>query len=165
MGLGDLKPHEKLWNLSSSTLRSTLDRVMLRLGLPIHQKRKIKPMTLASFRPGGATFLISQTESSELVQRRGRWASLRVMQVYLQEVSASTFMNDVGEIAKGRILQAMNLFPEVLQRACSFYAWKYPEKTWHWFFQHGLTSASKPSVGRGGKTCATCKDERINQLH
>eukprot|EP00438_Fugacium_kawagutii_P033656 Skav204053 [mRNA] locus=scaffold3:301963:308610:- [translate_table: standard] len=151
LGLGDLKPHEKLWNQSSSTLRSRLDRVMLRLGLPIHQKMKVKPMTLASFRPGGATYLIALTESSELVRRRGRWASLRVMEVYLQEVSASTYMNDVGEDAKARILQAMDLFTEVLTMAQSFHSWCYPEKTWHWFFQHGLSSASKPAMGSGAR--------------
>lgn len=137
LGLGDLRKDEKLWPGSSSTLRSRLDKVMSRLGLPTTTKSKVKPMTLSSFRPGGATHLIALTESAETVRRRGRWASMKVMEVYLQEVSTSTYLNDIEEESKQKVLQAMSVFPEVLKLANAFSQWQYPEPTWNWFFQHG----------------------------
>lgn len=142
IGLGDLKSGDRLWHGSASTLRSRLDKALSRLGLPITTQGKAKPMTLASFRPGGATHLIAQTESAEMVRRRGRWASMRVMEIYLQEVSTSTYLNDIDVSAKDRVLRAMSVFPEVLKlaTATAFVIWQYPEPTWSWFFQHGLGS-------------------------
>ena len=95
LGFQGLRKDEKLWPLSSSTLRSRLVRVLQRLHLPSRSTDVPKPITLASFRPGGATWLIMMTECSELVQRRGRWASWATMSIYLQEVAASTYLNDV----------------------------------------------------------------------
>ena len=83
IGLGALKPHEYLWTGSSSALRHRLDKVLLKFGLPITTMNRQKPMTLASCRPGGATFMISQTESAEMVQQRGCWLSLKVMNLYI----------------------------------------------------------------------------------
>ena len=140
LGLGHLKRGDKLWPGSSSTLRSRLDKALARFGLPITTRGKAKPMTLASFRPGGATYLIAQTESAELVRRRGRWASMHVMEIYLQEVSTSTYLNDIDASAKERVLRAMSVFPEVLKLATAFVNWQCPEPTWSWFFQHGLGS-------------------------
>ena len=34
LGLGHLKPYEKVWPNSPSTMRSRLDKILLRLGLP-----------------------------------------------------------------------------------------------------------------------------------
>ena len=36
--------------------------------------------------------MLQATEDSELVRRRGRWASHKVMEIYLQEVASSTFV-------------------------------------------------------------------------
>lgn len=96
MGIGKLMPRERIWPSSPSTLRHRLDKVLSKLGLPTKMVNKQKPLTLASFRPGGAIYLIGLTESSELVRRRGRWISLKVMDIYLQEVAASTFMREDG---------------------------------------------------------------------
>ena len=43
-------------------------------------------LSLGSFRPGGATWLYRATDSSEVVRVRGRWASARMLEVYIQEV-------------------------------------------------------------------------------
>ena len=104
MGIGRLQPHEKIWPGSPSTLRHRLDKVLLKLGLPIKMTNQQKPLTLASFRPGGATYLISLTESAEVVRRRGRWVSLKVMDIYLQKVSAATFMTDIPDTSRQMIL-------------------------------------------------------------
>ena len=137
IGLGDLRPEEPLWPGSSSTLRHRLDKILLKLGLPIKEMNGQKPMTLASFRPGGATYMISLTESAEMVQRRGRWLSLKVMNIYLQEVAASTFMTDLPPAAREAILVAMESFNEVLETSFRYAEAKIPEKAWYVLFQHG----------------------------
>ena len=60
LGVGKLRPYERIWPCSSSTLRSRLDKVLARL-LPNKESSK-RNLTLASFRLGGATYLISLTE-------------------------------------------------------------------------------------------------------
>ena len=67
---GPLPPTAKLWPLSAQTLRKRLKLILERLGLVTLGH---KTFELASFRPGGATCMMEQTESSELVRRRGRW--------------------------------------------------------------------------------------------
>ena len=107
IGFGRLGPQEKLWHLSGATLRSRLTKLLSTLGLPHLPTHVPKALTLASFRPGGATHLIAVSESAELVRRRGRWASFRTMEMYLQEVAASTYMNEISETAKEKVLLAM----------------------------------------------------------
>ena len=149
MGLGHLKHHERIWPSSPSTLRSRLDKVLLKLGLPIRTVNMQKPLTLASFRPGGATYLIGLTESSELVRRRGRWISLKVMDIYLQEVAASTFMTDLDPSARTTILTAMEQFPSVLQMSVRFFNSHFPETAWNLLFKHGPFSVDP--TGQLGK--------------
>lgn len=136
MGLGHLKPFERIWPGSSSTLRSRLDKVLSKLGLPIRVKNHVKPLTLASFRPGGATFLIGLTESAEVVRRRGRWISLKVMDIYLQEVAATTFLTDIPAEVRYNILLAMENFPAILEMSWGFFQAKFPEKAWNLLFKH-----------------------------
>eukprot|EP00435_Cladocopium_sp_Y103_P006820 s1974_g2.t1 len=87
IGLGHLQQHEKLWPASGATLRNRLVKILEKLKLPSKAGQSPKPLSLASLRPGGATWLIAQTESAELVKRRGRWVSYRVMECYLQEAA------------------------------------------------------------------------------
>ena len=131
IGFGKLKPWEKLWPLSSATLRSRLSRLLVQLGLPSKPQESPKPMSLASFRPGGATHLMNLTESAELVRRRGRWASFRIMEIYLQEVSASTYLNLVTKEARGNVLLAFNLFPVIFKKIVGFNASKIPPSAWY----------------------------------
>ena len=78
----------------------------LRLGLPTKSGGRPQPLSLASFRPGGATWLITQTGSAELVRRRGRWVSYKVMECYLQEVTYMMYLNEIDPESKKLILQA-----------------------------------------------------------
>jgi len=130
IGFGKLKPWERLWPLSSSTLRSRLSKLLTKLGLPSKPQDSPKPMTLASFRPGGATHLMNLTESAELVRRRGRWASFRIMEIYLQEVSASTYLNLVAPQAKQNVLLACAVFPVIFKQVMKFSASKIPPSAW-----------------------------------
>ena len=137
LGFGTLKKGDQLWPMSGATLRNRLNKVLEKLGLPVRAGQKPKPLTLASLRPGEATWLITATESAELVRRRGRWASFRSMEIYLQEVVAATYLNDLHTDAKAKVLQAMEMFPEVLEVAASFHRAQFPSTTWAWFFSHG----------------------------
>ena len=52
------------------------------------------------------------------------------MEVYLQEISDSTFLNDVSLSAKNKTFQAMHVFPEMLQKVEAFHNARIPETTW-----------------------------------
>ena len=130
LGFGALAKDEWLWPFSGSTLRSRLAKILARLDLPCKPGQFPKPLTLGSFRPGGATWLITQCESAELVKRRGRWVSSRVMECYLQEVSAATYMNDISAASRACIEQALAAFPSLLAAVIHFRASKIPEVSW-----------------------------------
>ena len=77
---------------------------------------------------------------SDRISRFGekeRWASHRIMEIYLQEVSAATYLNDLDRHVRQQVLEAMELFPEVLQNALLFAKLSFPSPTWSWFFKHG----------------------------
>lgn len=116
LGFQRLQKHERLWPFSTATLRQRLNKVLQKLCLPWKADSKPRPLTLASFRAGGATWLISQSESSELVRRRGRWVSMHTMEIYIEEVMALTYMTDIGDEAKDKVLSAMEHFLPYLQR-------------------------------------------------
>lgn len=151
LGLGRLKRHEKLWPHSSSTLRNRLSKVLKTLHLPSEPTDVPKAISLASFRPGGATWLITVTESAELVQRRGRWASWATMNIYLQEVAASTYLNDVEPIAKQAVLSGMAIFCDVLQQAITYKNSQVPETVWNFLFRaNSKTCKDNVKVGQTG---------------
>lgn len=131
IGLGGLKRNEKLWCLSGSTLRLRLTKILQRLGLPTSNQGTLQALSLASFRPGGATWLITQTESAELVRRRGRWASFRIMECYLQEVASSTYLTDIDEKSRVLVLHAMQIFPWILSKVIQFHAFSIPSSSWY----------------------------------
>eukprot|EP00435_Cladocopium_sp_Y103_P061058 s614_g22.t1 len=112
LGFARLKKNEPLWNLSGATLRHRLEKALAALDLPHRTGQKPKPLTLASLRGGGATWLITATESADLVKRRGRWASHRMMEIYLQEVSAATYLSELEDHVRSKVLAAMECFPE-----------------------------------------------------
>ena len=93
------------------------------------------PFDLGSLRPGGATDLLFETEDSELVKRRGRWLSARVMEIYLQEVLASTYVSRLPLDVQDRIEKLAFVFPEVLERAVSFLSTGIPPSVWYQLFQ------------------------------
>ena len=70
----------KLWPYTNQTLRRRLDSILDRLGIP-KSGAQGRSLDLGSLRPGGATHLLRLTEDSELVRRRGRWASHKVMEI------------------------------------------------------------------------------------
>ncbi len=126
---GDLPPDRPLWPYSAATLRKRFTAVLQSLGLPESVKGS-RGFDLGSFRPGGATHLLLTTEDPELCRRRGRWLSTRVMEIYLQEVLATTFVQKLDPSLRSNIYERSAVFPRVLQIALSFLANGIPCKVW-----------------------------------
>lgn len=92
VAFSNLRPNQRLWPQAGQTLRSRFRCVMLELGIDDSVKLNGKGLDLGSLRLGGATWLIQQTEDSELTRRRGRWLNVRVMEICLQEISSFQFL-------------------------------------------------------------------------
>jgi hypothetical protein len=100
----------KLWTFSAATLRRRFADLLAALGLPTTKVDGKRPFDLASLGPGGATFLFLESESPENVRRRGRWASPKVMDIYIQEVMYTSFTEQLPKDAKLRIQQLASVF-------------------------------------------------------
>ena len=74
-------------------------------------RKGTKALHLGSFRPGGATYLLQQTEDSELTRRRGRWASHKVMEIYLQEVASITLFPQLPQPVREHVLSLAQALP------------------------------------------------------
>ena len=111
---GPLPPSAKLWPFSDGVLRRRFRTIQARLGL---QDSNGPLFDLASLRPGGATWMLESTENAELVRRRGRWLSARVMEIYLQEVTAATFVPRLPSDVRAAVEQLAQAFSAILQTA------------------------------------------------
>eukprot|EP00438_Fugacium_kawagutii_P026376 Skav206097 [mRNA] locus=scaffold2150:279958:280638:- [translate_table: standard] len=130
MSLSPLQPHQKLWPLSGSTLRSRLKSVLHALSLPTKAQDGIRPLELASIRAGSATWIMQTTESPDLLQRRGRWANRKMMDIYVQEISALVYLQKVPKPTKDLVVQISSSFPAVLARAQQYTDAQVPSETW-----------------------------------
>ena len=88
----DLQPHNRLWPYNAQTLRSRFKSILAALKLPMVSALGDRCLDLGSLRSGGATFIILTAENGELCRRRGRWATFKMMEVYVQECMALRYM-------------------------------------------------------------------------
>ena len=130
MSFGHLAPTCRLWPIAAQTLRKRLDTVLARLGLPTARDHH-RPMDLGSFRPRGATFLLQLTEDTELVRRRGRWVSHRVMEIYLQEIAAATYFLSLPLKVRERVMAFAKAFPIVPQQSMTWTHASIPTSSWY----------------------------------
>eukprot|EP00438_Fugacium_kawagutii_P018831 Skav221701 [mRNA] locus=scaffold1494:459337:464550:+ [translate_table: standard] len=111
-----LPPNDHLWKFSPSTLRKRFSTLMQALGLPTQRGGDTTPHDLASLRPGGATYLLHRFEDADLVRRRGRWVSVRVLEIYLQEIQAVTYQARMSAQAQQRVADLARSFPEIAEK-------------------------------------------------
>lgn len=130
-----LHPDAKLWPFSASTLRKRFNNLLEAVGLKGGDHGEVRGFDLASLRPGGATHLLLRTEDPELIRRRGRWLSSRVMEIYLQEVMATTYIQKLSPTVRAKILRLAAAFPHVLAQALSFLSCGIPAAVWPPLFQ------------------------------
>lgn len=131
-----LNRDQPLWPYSAATLRKRFEALLRALRLPTEFSGGQAPFTLGSLRPGGATHLLFLTEDSELTRRRGRWLSLRTMEIYLQEVLVATYVKRLPDDSQCLIQKFASGFPLVLQTAVGFLDAGIPHQVWYHLFQH-----------------------------
>jgi hypothetical protein len=120
---------QKLWPFSASTLRKRLADLLKAIKLPTDGSES-QHLDLSSLRPGGASWLLSCCEDSEMVRRRGRWATTRTMEIYLQEVFYVTFVERLPAATKEAIHTCAAGFPDLLKKAQFFTDAAIPSSTW-----------------------------------
>ena len=125
---GNLKDHEPLWPQSAQTLRARFKSLLGALKLPTVSVPGLRALDLGSLRSGGATFII---QSSELCRRRGRWASYKMMDIYVQETMALQYIKLIDDEARVFNLAVAAAFPSVLERIISFVNAGIPTKVWY----------------------------------
>ena len=124
------QPDQLLWPMSSSTLRKRLNLLQTALGMPTTRSHDSCPYDLGSFRPGGATDLLQQFEDSELVRRRGRWVSHKVLEIYLQEVSTATFHTRLSAESRSKISRLSFAFTDIRLQCQAFLKNNIPAIAW-----------------------------------
>ena len=117
-----------LWHQSGATLRRRLEQLQTRLGLT-EDGRPV--FDLSSLRPGGATWMLGLTENSELVRRRGRWLSQRVMDIYLQEVVAITYLPSLAQDTRDRLDALAGDVTSILAKVLFFESRRIPRAAWY----------------------------------
>ena len=121
---------ERLWIYSPSTLRRRFALLQHSLGLPTERSGECTPYDLGSLRAGGATSLLQRFEDAELVRRRGRWLSSRVLEIYLQEINAVTYANRMSAAAFQKIQKLAAAYNDVLRRSINFLHAGIPPALW-----------------------------------
>eukprot|EP00438_Fugacium_kawagutii_P013361 Skav216467 [mRNA] locus=scaffold1123:2159:6532:+ [translate_table: standard] len=121
--------NRSLWSASQSTLRKRFCALQAALGLE-QTNRGVFPYSLASLRPGGATYWLSVTEDAEFVRRKGRWLSTRVLEIYLQETAVATFTEKITPVAMSRISRLCKDFSRILGKAIYLKRANIPEAIW-----------------------------------
>ena len=124
------QPDQLLWPMSSSTLRKRLNLLQTALGMPTARSHDSCPYDLGSFRPGGATDLLQQFEDLELVRRRGRWVSHKVLEIYLQEVSTATFHTKLSAESRSKISRLSFAFTDIRLQCQDFLKNNIPAIAW-----------------------------------
>ena len=125
----------RLWPLSGQTLRSRFQAIMTALDLPLGVYNEMKALDLGSLRAGGATWLMQVTESGDLVKRRGRWISEKIMSIYLQETTALQYLKAIPENSQRKVLTFAKAFPAILRKAKSFHDASIPADVWYLLFK------------------------------
>ena len=96
-----LSPGESLFAGGSFAYRKRWDAALHRLGIATGQSSR--GATPAVLRGSGATYMFLSTEDLPRVQWRGRWAQLKTVEHYIQEVAAQTLVAKLDPLAKHRI--------------------------------------------------------------
>lgn len=105
---------DKLFSATIHSYRSQWNAIMSKLGVPCKQVEK--GITPGSLRGSGATLLYLLTEDIPLICWRGRWARLKTLEFYLQEVAAQVLMHSLTANAKKLISKLSDACFEIFDR-------------------------------------------------
>ena len=73
-------------------------------------------------------------ENGDLLQRPGRWANRKMMDIYVQEVTALVYLKRVPEQTKKHVFLIADYSFEVLHKATIFSQARIPPSTWYVLF-------------------------------
>ena len=132
-----LEPSERLWPFSGSTLRNRFRKLMLALRLCPGIVPRVRDFDLGSLRAGGATWLMDTTENPDYVRRRGRWITTKVMEIYVQEVTALTFLPRLPDDVKQHVFAWAGVFAAMVDKAERWHAFSLPASSWKYLAAHG----------------------------
>jgi hypothetical protein len=108
-----LKPWMPLWSGSAHTWRKRLETLAFFL---TGVRKVILP---SSLRPGGATYFFQKwDENLPRLQWRGRWASARMLEHYVQELVGCQILHRVESNNRARIESLAALYLPVLTETC-----------------------------------------------
>ena len=130
-----LLPGQKLWPMSDQSFRNRFQRILAALHLLSLPKPFTKTLDLGSMRAGGATWLMLVSEDSELVRRRGRWLTPKIMEIYIQEVSALQFLPSLPKADRDYLLDWAGMYPYILTKVKSMKG--APPHMWQFFLSRG----------------------------
>ena len=134
LAFAHLQPWQRLWPKSAQTLRSRFRDLLCELGIQ-SLRMNGKTLDLGSLRPGGATWILQQTEDSEFTRRRGRWINQRVMEIYIQEISSFQYLSIVPPNCKLKIYALCDSFLATLEGAETFKSADIPLTVWFLVWQ------------------------------
>lgn len=130
----DLEGHQRLWPHTASTLRTRFGQLLKALHLPTTHQPSLRCLDLGSLRSGGATWLMLMTENPDLCRRRGRWASHRMMEIYVQECMALQYIKHISPESRAICIELYKSFSDVVFKAGELYRAKIPLKAWFVLF-------------------------------
>ncbi|CAK8990023.1 unnamed protein product [Durusdinium trenchii] len=142
----NLRPDQRLWPASGSTIRSRFQRLVQANSLD-HLRTK-KGLDLGSLRAGGASWLLMTSDNPDMTRRRGRWINAKVMEVYVQEAWAVQFLPQLPESIKEGIMEGAGLFPWALELAEIWKRAAVPESAWPILYQKAARDLEQQEMGR-----------------
>ena len=109
-------PDDLVFPGTYAQLRTMFIAVCRELGVP---SGCADGLSLGSLRPGGATWMYRVSNNSEMVRFRGRWASTRMLEIYIQEVGATSVLTALPPSVRSRIALLAAAAPPQLARAAA----------------------------------------------
>ena len=134
LAFAHLQPWQKLWSKSGQTLRTRFKDLLCELGIQ-SVRMNGKTLDLGSLRPGGATWILQQTENGEFTRRRGRWINQRVMEIYIQEVSSFQYLSIIPHPCQVKIYALCDAFLATLDSSEIFKNAGIPSNVWYLVWQ------------------------------
>ena len=98
---GSLPSTSRLFPFGASAYRRRWDSIMNRLGVP--HSLPTRGCTPASLRGSGATHMYLSFDDLGKVQWRGRWAQMKTLEFYIQEVAAQTLVGKLDPVSRERV--------------------------------------------------------------
>ena len=126
LALRSLSRDQKLWPFSPQSLHTLLSRIG---ATPFRKGPGL--LTWVHFGRGERLTCCSRRKDSELVRRRGRWASAKLMEIYLQGIFAALFLPTPPRGQKDKVASIAAGFADLLQQAIEWKQEGIEGKIWY----------------------------------